>query len=86
MEEKREILETVETENIIMDVVDEVEAKNYNSLKAVVGIGLAGVAGALTYKYIVNPLINKAKARKLEKQQSENINEYDVNEDCYEEE
>lgn len=86
MEEKRELLETVETENIIMDVVDEVETKNYNSLKTVVGIGLAGVAGVLTYKYIATPLINKIKARKLEKQQMDNMVDNLVYEDCSEEE
>lgn len=63
--------EVVENEELVYDLIEEVEVKNYNSLKTIVGIGLAGVAGAVTYKYVVRPIAAKIKARKEDKNNDE---------------
>ena len=73
--------EVVENEELVYDLIEEVEVKNYNSLKTIVGISLAGVAGAVTYKYIVRPLVAKFKARKENKNNDEDCDSEEFYED-----
>lgn len=63
--------EVVENEELTYDLIEEVETKNYSSLKTIVGISLAGVAGVVTYKHVVRPLVAKWKAKKEEKNNDE---------------
>lgn len=69
--------EIMTTNEEVIDVVAEeiANADSGKAMKAVAGVGLTVLAGAMIYKFVVKPLVAKAKAKKEEATMFEVIDE-----------
>ena len=70
----------MENQEIINDEVieateDVMEAGLSKGFKVTIGIGLAVLAGGLTYKYAVKPMIDKIKAKREEQKTEEDCDD-----------
>lgn len=68
--ETNEIMTT--NEEAIVEVAEEITtADSGKAMKVVAGVGLTVLAGTVIYKFVVKPLVAKAKAKKEAKAKSE---------------
>lgn len=63
----------------IMDVEIIENAGNGKTMKVIAGVGLAGVAGVVAYKFVVKPIMQKFKDKKEAEENNDNVVELEEN-------